>query len=186
MNQLFLCSSAFIECAVFVNNCYNYCPIVKQLTIIMDEMWSHFFSLRFDKYRTIGIQIRKHLINAITDGFLKPGELLPPTRGLAKELSVARNTVVSAYKELEQVFYIVAKNRSGCFVNPSIFESYPKSPHVGDYDQNKPPWLDKLLIKPLSSEFSLVPEDWQQSNYPFMIGQLDRSLMPFAPRGILC
>ena len=36
----------------------------------MDEMWNQFFSLRHDKPRTLQLQIRQQLIDAITNGLI--------------------------------------------------------------------------------------------------------------------
>ena len=46
-------------------------------------------------------QVREKLQALIRDGVLKPGQKLPPSRRLAAELRVNRNTVVAAYEELE-------------------------------------------------------------------------------------
>jgi 2-aminoadipate transaminase len=45
-------------------------------------------------------QVRERLRELIRSGVLKPGQKLPPTRRLATDLGVNRNTVVSAYEEL--------------------------------------------------------------------------------------
>ncbi len=75
----------------------------------MDEMWNQFFSLRHDKPRTLQLQIRQQLIDAITNGLIGSNEPLPSSRNLAKALKVARNTVIAAYKELEFDGYTVEK-----------------------------------------------------------------------------
>ena len=90
----------------------------------MDEMWNQFFSLRHDKPRTLQLQIRQLLIDAITNGLIGSNEPLPSSRNLAKALKVARNTVIAAYKELEFDGYITPKERRGYFVNEQFYESY--------------------------------------------------------------
>ena len=45
-------------------------------------------------------QIYSELVDEILSGALKAGETLPPTRSLAEELSVSRNTVDRAYQQL--------------------------------------------------------------------------------------
>ena len=67
----------------------------------MNEMWNQFFSLRLDKPRTLQLQIRQQLIDAITKGLIGANEPLPSSRNLATSLKVARYTVIAAYKELE-------------------------------------------------------------------------------------
>lgn len=64
-------------------------------------------------------QIYEKLVDEILSGDLKAGEMLPPTRVLAEELSVSRNTVDRAYQQLTAEGYIQAKPRSG-FVVSSI------------------------------------------------------------------
>jgi len=56
----------------------------------MNEMWNQFFSLRLDKPRTLQLQIRQQLIDAITNGLIGPNESLPSSRNLAASLKVAR------------------------------------------------------------------------------------------------
>ena len=90
----------------------------------MDEMWNQFFSLRHDKPRTLQLQIRQQLIDAITNGLIGPNEPLPSSRNLASALKVARNTVIASYKELEFDGYITPKERRGYFVNEQFYESY--------------------------------------------------------------
>jgi DNA-binding transcriptional regulator YhcF (GntR family) len=54
----------------------------------MNEMWNQFFSLRHDKPRTLQLQIRQQLIDAITNGLIGPNEPLPSSRNLAQTLCV--------------------------------------------------------------------------------------------------
>jgi len=45
-------------------------------------------------------EIYRQIRRAIVDGRLRPGEFLPPSRELARRLSVARTTVTVAYDRL--------------------------------------------------------------------------------------
>lgn len=60
------------------------------------------------------------LAQAIRDGILsgrfRPGEKLPPTRTLASNLSLARNTILEAYEQLIAEGYLTAHHGSGTFV----------------------------------------------------------------------
>ena len=145
----------------------------------MNEMWNQFFSLNYSKPRTLQIQIRQQLIDAITTGLIATSEMLPSSRALSKELNVARNTVIAAYKELEYDSYIVAKNRRGYFVNKKFFESYSSNYQKSPKDDDSPKWVDRLLTTKPSSKTNISKEDWQHSKYPFIVGQLDHSLIPF-------
>ena len=113
----------------------------------MNEMWNQFFSLRHDKPRTLQLQIRQQLIDAITNGLIGPNESLPSSRSLSKSLKVARNTVIAAYKELEFDGYITAQQRKGYFVNDKIYENYSDTKEVSSVTQKSPQWLDQLIKK---------------------------------------
>jgi len=145
----------------------------------MNEMWSQLFSLKYDKPRTLQIQIRQQLIEAITNGLIRPSEILPSSRVLSKELNVARNTIISAYKELEYDSYIVAKNRKGYYVNKKIFDSYSSEIKGSNIATDSPEWIEKLLVKKPSTKANILKEKWQDSLYPFIVGQSDQKLIPF-------
>ncbi|WP_413730389.1 PLP-dependent aminotransferase family protein [Sodalis sp. RH22] len=53
---------------------------------------------------------------AILDGGIRAGSRLPPTRDLAKELALSRNTVSAAYEQLLAEGYIFTRAGSGTFV----------------------------------------------------------------------
>jgi GntR family transcriptional regulator/MocR family aminotransferase len=146
----------------------------------MDEMWNQFFSLRHDKPRTLQLQIRQQLIDAITNGLIGPNEPLPSSRNLASSLKVARNTVIAAYKELEFDGYITPQERRGYFVNEQFYESYTSSENDQPNNSEPPIWHDKLITKKPSSQTNIHnPEKWQSLPYSFTIGQLDKNLIPY-------
>ena len=146
----------------------------------MDEMWNQFFSLRHDKPRTLQLQIRQQLIDAITNGLIGPNEPLPSSRNLAAALKVARNTVIASYKELEFDGYITPKERRGYFVNEQFYESYTSSDNGQQSEPKSPVWHDKLITKKPSTQINIHnPENWQSLPYSFTIGQLDKSLIPY-------
>ncbi|RJS25945.1 PLP-dependent aminotransferase family protein [Corallococcus sp. H22C18031201] len=66
--------------------------------------------------RDLAGQIYRALRAAILDGRLKPGERLPPTRDLARSLSVSRNTVSVAYEWLTAEGLVAGRTRAGSFV----------------------------------------------------------------------
>ena len=122
----------------------------------MDEMWNQFFSLKHDKPRTLQLQIRQQLIDAITNGLIGPNEPLPSSRNLASALKVARNTVIASYKELEFDGYITPKERRGYFVNEQFYESYTSSDNSQQNEPQSPVWHDKLITKKPSTLKSLL------------------------------
>lgn len=58
--------------------------------------------------------IRQQLFEAIVGGAFVPAQ---PSRGLARQLGVARNTVVLACQQLIAEGHLVARERSGIYVN---------------------------------------------------------------------
>jgi GntR family transcriptional regulator/MocR family aminotransferase len=67
-------------------------------------------------------QLYQEFRGAILSGRLKAGARLPPTRELAKELAVSRNTVLGAYQQLLAEGYIVGAVGSGTFVARTLPE----------------------------------------------------------------
>lgn len=62
-------------------------------------------------------QLHRQLRAAIASGRLTPGVQLPPTRKLASQLGVSRNTVIAAYDLLLSEGYVSGKAGSGIYVN---------------------------------------------------------------------
>ncbi|MBX4941523.1 PLP-dependent aminotransferase family protein [Rhizobium binae] len=62
-------------------------------------------------------QLHRQLRTAIVSGRLRAGTQLPPTRKLALELGISRNSVVAAYDLLLSEGYLSGKVGSGSFVN---------------------------------------------------------------------
>jgi len=62
--------------------------------------------------------LRGNLVSAILDGHIPLNLPLPSSRELAKQLGIARNTVVLAYQHLIDENYLISEERRGYFVNP--------------------------------------------------------------------
>jgi GntR family transcriptional regulator len=75
-----------------------------------------FIELRKDDPRPVYRQIADELQRAVTVGVLKPGEGLPATRVLAKDLKLNPNTVQHAYRTLLQEGVIEMRRGLGAFV----------------------------------------------------------------------
>ncbi|HEY1931640.1 MAG TPA: PLP-dependent aminotransferase family protein [Acetobacteraceae bacterium] len=65
------------------------------------------------------------LRQGILTGALPSGARLPPTRALASELGVARQTVVLAYERLAAEGYVRARTGSGTYVAPDLPDAAP-------------------------------------------------------------
>ncbi len=66
-----------------------------------------------------------HLRHSILSGALSGGGRLPPTRSLAQELGVARQTVVLAYERLAAEGYVRARTGSGTYVATDLPDQAP-------------------------------------------------------------
>jgi len=69
-------------------------------------------------------QIFARFREGIIEGVIPRGTRLPPSRLLAKELSIARNTVVQAYDRLEAEGYVRRSHGSGTFVDKVLPEDH--------------------------------------------------------------
>jgi len=65
-------------------------------------------------------QLVEHLKHAIEAGAIKAGEQLPSVRRMAEDLVINPNTVVRAYRDLEDEGIVVLKHGSGVFVHESV------------------------------------------------------------------
>jgi len=126
-------------------------------------------------------QLREMVVRAILDGHIPPGSAVPSCRQLAKQLGVARNTVVLAYQHLVDEGYLVARERSGYYVNEDILagrvESTPQPHNAAIF---APDWERRFRIKPGSWRHIVKPRDWYKYQYPFVYGQFDLALFPVA------
>src|SRR5260370_29081684 len=68
------------------------------------------------------------LRDAIVAGRLRPGARVPPTRVLARELQVSRNTTSAALAQLRAEGYLAVRPRSGTFVSPLLPETTLAAP----------------------------------------------------------
>ncbi len=73
-------------------------------------------------------QIYDSLRDAIVAGRLRPGARVPPTRVLARELQVSRNTTSAALAQLRAEGYLAVRPRSGTFVSPLLPETTLAAP----------------------------------------------------------
>ena len=61
-------------------------------------------------------QLQNQIRTAILEGKLKAGEKLPPSRSMARELGVSRNTVIQVYEQLIAEGYLTSIEGSGTYV----------------------------------------------------------------------
>lgn len=128
-------------------------------------------------------QLREQISTAILNGNIPPNAPLPSSRKLAKQLHIARNTVVQAYEHLLDDGYLVARERSGYYVNPDILKSrvttsVTTNAEASIVEGSTPNWKNRLKLTPSSLRYSEKPLDWKKYTYPFIYGQFDPSLFP--------
>lgn len=76
--------------------------------------------VQLDGRRDLSAQIFRQLRDAILDGRLRPGQRLPPTRELARRLSVSRNTAGVAYDELVAEGLVEGRVGAGSYVASAV------------------------------------------------------------------
>ena len=119
--------------------------------------------------RSHAIPLHRQLYNCLSEAILArqlvPGTRVPPTRALAAELGISRNTVVNAFDQLLAEGYLESKVGSGTFVSRALPDDAlqirargNKSPH------HQPP------AAALSKRGALIaaapPSHWQDSGKP--------------------
>ena len=90
-----------------------------------------FSNLKLNSNEPIHVQIENHIIQAIKNGTLNKGSKLPSTREVSKFLNISRNSVISAYEELESNGIITTKRGIGTFL--SIETEHKSIEHTIDY-----------------------------------------------------
>ncbi len=76
----------------------------------------------------LATQVEDGLRAAIRDGRLVPGQRLPPTRTLARDLGVSRRTVVAAFEQLSAEGWLDARVGAGTFVRRALPAAAPSPP----------------------------------------------------------
>jgi GntR family transcriptional regulator / MocR family aminotransferase len=127
-------------------------------------------------------QIRQMLVSAVLDGQLPVGVPIPSSRELADQLGVARNTVVLAYQQLVDEGLLVARQRSGFYVNPHALAGRVKrvATQAKPARAAAPDWTQRFRFEPSKQRNIVKCSDWQKYPYPFLYGQFDPSLFPTA------
>jgi GntR family transcriptional regulator / MocR family aminotransferase len=129
---------------------------------------------------TLQAQLRQKLVEAILDGYVPPASPLPSCRRLAKQLGVARNTVVLAYQDLVDEGFLIARERSGYYVNQDMLVGHAETTTETATVGAGPKWRDRLALSTVGQRNVVKPENWQDFDYPFIYGQFDPALFPIA------
>ena len=143
-------------------------------------LWRQLLRLQPASALPLQAQLRAELIAAIAGGSLPAQRPLPSSRALADQLGIARNTVVIVYQQLADDGYLIARRRQGYYPNPALLAQRPRAVAAPAAAVTDLDWSTRMKLRPsLQRNISKEP-DWEQYEYPFIYGQLDRSLFPAA------
>jgi GntR family transcriptional regulator/MocR family aminotransferase len=139
------------------------------------------YHLERSKPATLQAQIREILMAAIKAGQLVPAEPVPSTRAMARRLGVSRNTVTLAYQALVSEGFLVARERSGFYVDAQAVDGMPENPEQTQCASGAAiEWKPRLVKQMGAQRFIQRPRDWQKYPYPFIYGQVDHGIFPIA------
>jgi GntR family transcriptional regulator / MocR family aminotransferase len=113
-------------------------------------------------------EIYRQLRRAILDGRLPPGGRVPPTRELARQLSVSRTTVAVAYDRLVGEGFLTARVGAGTYVSNGLAGVAHRSRRAGGALRPRPVWD---TVEPFVSE--------QEAEFDFRPGIPDARLFPY-------
>ncbi len=144
-------------------------------------MRDQLFHLSPDSGGSLQSQVREMMVRAILDGHIPAGGAVPSCRQLARQLGVARNTVVLAYQRLVDEGYLNSRERSGYYVNEDILGGRVETAEEPESeDIFGPSWDSRLKSAPSRQRNIVKPDDWQSYPYPFIYGQFDLALFPLS------
>ena len=141
------------------------------------------FHLDPDSDESLQAQLHRRIADAVISGQLAAGEPIPSSRRLAKQLGIARNTVILTYQRMVEQGFLVSRQRSGYYVNddilPSALSVSEWAPLEG-FEGARVQWQRRLARRPSVQRNIDKPKNWHDYPYPFIYGQLDQSLFPLA------
>ena len=146
-------------------------------------LWDQLFARTAASGRSLQARLREMVVSAISEGWLGTDLPLPSSRQLARDLGVARNTVLLAYRQLVDDEVLESRERSGYFVRqveraPSCTEPASRHEPEGTID-----WSTRVALRPTDQRNIAKPADWTNAPYPFLYGQSDPTLFPINDGG---
>lgn len=143
-------------------------------------LWRQLLSLQPASALTLQAQLRARLIAAIGAGSFPARRPLPSSRALATQLGIARNTVTIVYQQLADDGYLIARRRQGYYPNPAVIARQPRNAAEDAAPAESLDWAARVKLRPSLQRHISKASDWEQYEFPFIYGQLDRSLFPAA------
>ncbi len=140
--------------------------------------------LSIDKTQSSGLrdQIVSQISRLIFEGLMPSGLKLASCRGLARDLDVSINTVVAAYRKLEEEQLIEARPRSGYYVCSDV-GIRTDGEAIGRTSTRQRTSIGQKLNKlRRTEEIETIqrPNDWYKYDYPFVCNQIDDGAFPVA------
>lgn len=120
--------------------------------------------------KNLSVEIYRQLRRAIIDGVLAPGDPLPPSRELARRLSVSRTTVTVAYDRLAGEGYVKSRVGAGTYVGLRR-ETVP-----ADAKKRRPAGV--LRPRPVWDAVRVPVHPERLPRFCFITGMPDASLFP--------
>lgn len=124
------------------------------------------------------VQLRRQIVEGVTEGRFRPGDGLPSSRRMAAHLGVARVTVAQAYAELASTDYLTSLPRSGHRISDRIegrIAAPAPAPGTARFDWQRQ--IDGRFARFARSD---RVTDWRRFRFPFVYGQADPELVDHA------
>jgi GntR family transcriptional regulator/MocR family aminotransferase len=120
----------------------------------------------------LSARIYRQLLEAVLDGRLRPGERLPPSRELARQLDVSRNTVGAAYERLRAEGFLIGRVGAGTFVGTESLNRAPADARTAPRGWGVRPRKVWQSVSTSDTSGSVVVP------YDFRVGLPDATLFP--------
>lgn len=109
--------------------------------------------------RALPVQIAEALRAQVAAGILLPGEQVPSTRSLARDLGISRGSVVTAYEQLTAEGYLTAAVGSGTVINPHLPHGRAPQPHPAPRPTPATPRVE--LTPGLPDTAGIITPEWR-------------------------
>lgn len=141
------------------------------------------FTLDQNSKVKLHFQLYKNVVDSIVNGSFKTGQKLPSVRTMAQTLSISRNTVIAAYKQLCEEGYISSREKSGYIVNKiPAFSDAPGTATVtvSSDEDSQIPTVDNVFKQRKGTEIQHipVPEDLSNESVTTNKDEIHESITP--------
>jgi GntR family transcriptional regulator len=114
----------------------------------------------------IYVQLVQQIRHALDVGILQPGESLPTVRQLAAELTIAPNTIVKAYSELENLGLIESRPGVGTTVSADLNGRLPAQQRDDVFERLRSVIRDASQMSISEHELRASVDEHIQAYYP--------------------